>query len=422
MTWGREGQARGRASSREVSLSAFNYLQFDHGCQFITASTPVALEQIRDWERRGFLKHWKGRLGTYDAATCAFKDRTEECGTGTPDDQGFCNILCKGDIYVGSYCMVDACSAMYQLIGIEVKWDERMEHGQVCHETSALPAPVQPALSYNQALSVRRVSPAATSGQAHLCPNGLRMQVTSAAWQPGHGWELTTETGRGQKRRGQHSSLILADQMNVRKGSHGYVDMQAHNFCALAERVRAVKRSPRYSLMLALKQGAIRAPFDGVTVRNSSIIEWISRDTSKPGRERTDGVECWVAVTTEAFAQEVISEMPLFYNGEYVPQTKEVLMDIGSRIWDALKTILQPFIEGNPEPTYLRAQRWASAFKADPLGGPCMTELGLRMAACGDFCLSSSAEGAILSGIAAAEAIAELISQQSPTPTAQRAS
>ena len=43
----------GRASSREVSLSAFNYLQFDHGCQFITASTPEALEQILDWERRG---------------------------------------------------------------------------------------------------------------------------------------------------------------------------------------------------------------------------------------------------------------------------------------------------------------------------------------------------------------------------------
>ena len=66
-------------------------------------------------------------------------------------------------------------------------------------------------------------------------------------------------------------------------GSHGYVDMQAHSSCVLAERVRAVKRSPRYSLMLALKDGAIQAPFDGVTVRNSSIIEWISRDTSKPG-------------------------------------------------------------------------------------------------------------------------------------------
>ena len=50
-------------------------------------------------------------------------------------------------------------------------------------------------------------------------PDGLNVQVTSAAWRPGDGWELTTETGRGQKRRGQHSCLILADQMNVREGA-----------------------------------------------------------------------------------------------------------------------------------------------------------------------------------------------------------
>ena len=62
------------------------------------------------------------------------------------------------------------------------------------------------------------------------------------------------------------------------------------------------------------------------------------------GRERADGVECWVAVTTETYAQEIISEMPLFCNGDYVPQTKEVLADIGNRIWDALKAVLQPFI------------------------------------------------------------------------------
>ena len=55
-------------------------------------------------------------------------------------------------------------------------------------------------------------------------------------------------------------------------------------------------------------------------------------------------MECWVAVTTEAYAQEIISEMPLFCNGEYVPQTKEVLADIGNRIWDALKAVLRPFI------------------------------------------------------------------------------
>ena len=64
----------------------------------------------------------------------------------------------------------------------------------------------------------------------------------------------------------------------------------------------------------------------------------------RAGRERADGVECWVAVTTEAYAQEIISEMPLFRNGKYVPQTKEVLVDVGNRIWDALKSVLQPFI------------------------------------------------------------------------------
>ena len=72
-------------------------------------------------------------------------------------------------------------------------------------------------------------------------------------------------------------------------------------------------------------------------------------------------MECWVAVTTEAFAQEVISEMPLFYNGEYVPQTKEVLMDIGSRIWDALKTILQPFIGNFSLPNPARGRNASSS-------------------------------------------------------------
>lgn len=74
----------------------------------------------------GFLKLWQGRLGTLDAKTGVFKDRTDFRGPVSEVGQGFCNILCKGLVYVGSSCMVDACSAMYQLIGIEVKWDTRV--------------------------------------------------------------------------------------------------------------------------------------------------------------------------------------------------------------------------------------------------------------------------------------------------------
>ena len=62
--------------------------------------------------------------------------------------------------------------------------------------------------------------------------------------------------------------------------------MKEYNTCELSQRVQAVKRSPRYSLMIALKKEAINAPFDGVTVKNSQIIEWISKDSSKPGEHR----------------------------------------------------------------------------------------------------------------------------------------
>ena len=39
--------------------------------------------------------------------------------------QGVCGMLGEGRVYVGSSCMVDACSAMYQQIGIQVKWGEQ---------------------------------------------------------------------------------------------------------------------------------------------------------------------------------------------------------------------------------------------------------------------------------------------------------
>ncbi len=36
--------------------------------------------------------------------------------------------------------------------------------------------------------------------------------------------------------------------------------------------------------MIAIKRGAIQAPFDGATIANSEVIEWLSNDSSKPGK------------------------------------------------------------------------------------------------------------------------------------------
>ena len=62
------------------------------------------------------------------------------------------------------------------------------------------------------------------------------------------------------------------------------------------------------------------------------------------GRERDDGVECWVAVTTEAFSQALLSEKPLTKDGAYVPQTHVYLTDTAGRIWAAVRDTLKPFI------------------------------------------------------------------------------
>ena len=61
------------------------------------------------------------------------------------------------------------------------------------------------------------------------------------------------------------------------------MNLGEHDSCVLSQRVQTVKRCPRYSLMIAIKRGVIQAPFDGATIANSEVIEWLSNDSSKPG-------------------------------------------------------------------------------------------------------------------------------------------
>lgn len=61
----------------------------------------------------------------------------------------------------------------------------------------------------------------------------------------------------------------------------------------------------------------------------------------------------------------------------------------------------------------MHAQRWGGGFKAGLLPERCLIDEGLALAACGDFCVESSAQGALLSGLAAAEAMRLLMIKRS---------
>jgi hypothetical protein len=124
------------------------------------------------------------------------------------------------------------------------------------------------------------------------------------------------------------------------------------------------------------------------------------------GRERKDGKECWVALTTAAFAEELITERQLSENGQYIPQTPAYLASISSRLWDSFCRSLAPLLpHGPPTPVHLAAQRWGSGFKTGVLDTSYVWDPELKLMACGDFCGESSAAGAIESGLAAAEAL-----------------
>ena len=68
--------------------------------------------------------------------------------------------------------------------------------------------------------------------------------------------------------------------------------MQAHNSSSIMHQLCNMKGSPRFSLMLAVSGDAIKAPFDGASITNSNTIEWIARDTSKPGKLLYSS--CWM--------------------------------------------------------------------------------------------------------------------------------
>lgn len=81
---------------------------------------------------------------------------------------------------------------------------------------------------------------------------------------------------------GQLESPQLPD-FGCRAASPGTMKLGGCENAALVQRLRRVEKTPVYSLMVALRREELSMPFDGASVANSPAIQWISRDTSKPG-------------------------------------------------------------------------------------------------------------------------------------------
>lgn len=64
-----------------------------------------------------------------------------------------------------------------------------------------------------------------------------------------------------------------------------------------------------------------------------------------------------------------------------------------------------------PELVFSSAQRWGSAFKTNLIPQRSLLDKQNALAACGDFCVESSAEGALLSAQHAAQQVTRFLSE-----------
>ena len=153
--------------------------------------------------------------------------------------------------------------------------------------------------------------------------------------------------------------------------------LSGHQF---AEALKPVQYAPCWAAMVAA------APLDiswtGAHVEESPLA-WVARNQTKPGRPTG---EQWVLHASEEWSREHL---------------EEDASEVATALVEAAQALpgLGAFV-----PTFLQAHRWRYALVTKPLGKPCLHEKHLTV--CGDGLLGGRVEAALLSGLAAAEAVA----------------
>ena len=189
----------------------------------------------------------------------------------------------------------------------------------------------------------------------------------------------------------------------------------------------AVSSSPILANMIVLRHSLPRDvfPFDGVTFLPAasgvgSILGWIARDSSKPGRARQDGKECWVVQSNTEYAAAVISEVkadPAFSGRS----SEDVKQEVNSRANAALTQAFRDFIAQHSgqvldssnvvDVELSMGHRWSAAFPSLKDKKPssdmrCYVNMNARFIACGDYFDGSSPgriKSAAVSGLEAAK-------------------
>ena len=149
----------------------------------------------------------------------------------------------------------------------------------------------------------------------------------------------------------------------------------AHPFALEADRAGM---APCWTLMLALANATDVPDLPP----SGGALDWIARDSSRPGREQTP--ECWVANAGAEWSSAHL-ELP-------AEEVRSRLLEEFADATDLRQT-----------PSYAAVHRWRYALVDAPLGRAALWDADAGVGVCGDWCLGPRVEDAYTSGRAMAD-------------------
>jgi renalase len=238
-------------------------------------------------------------------------------------------------------------------------------------------------------------------------------------------WALTSH---GDSRElGQYDWLIASDRLSATNNRADLRDAPLPRFKSEVESISSV---PILVLMVALDAPLKHVKYDGITFDEESgefgSLGWIARDTSKPGRERDDGKECWVIQSGSKSAERILASTEAYSIDEKDFEKKRALVRERAK-----EILLQDFMAAIPKLSVLYdddssiprvvsavGHRWSAAFpsvtKANQEKDAFVDIEQYKFIACGDYIgkLTGRVEGAYLTGAAAAAALLDAAVRQ----------
>jgi renalase len=157
------------------------------------------------------------------------------------------------------------------------------------------------------------------------------------------------------------------------------------NYPALSAPASRVRMLPSWTVAAAFEE-RVAARFDAAFVHGSPL-GWISRNTSKPKRDWK--VDTWVLQATTSWSAAHIDDRS---------------DDVGAFLMEAFEDLIA---KGLPRAFYATVHRWRYATAEPPLAIGALHDAQSRITLCGDWCLGSRIEDAFLSGVRAAQLIAD---------------